>query len=215
MTVKRLIFIRPGETDWNRDLRWQGWVAVPLNEHGRLQSSRLANFIRNIGMSALYTSDLRRALETAGLLSDKLGFAPIPDPRLRERNIGSWQGLKPVEMQSWYADEYRQLMADPENYRVPGGESRHDVRLRMRTAFDDILAQDKGETIGVISHTSAINILLSDIVPGGVVARVPVSNSSVTTIVRENDTWKVVALDDVLHLEGLESKTVPDFEEKT
>ena len=214
MTVKRLVFIRPGETDWNRDLRWQGWVAIPLNAHGRIQAERLANFVRHIGMSALYTSDLRRALETAGILSEKLGFAPIPDARLRERNIGTWQGLKPEEMQSWYAEEYSRLMADPDHYPVPGGESRQDVRTRMRAAFEDILAQDKGETIGVISHTSAIKILLSDIVPGGVPAQVPVSNSSVTTIVREDDVWKVVALDDVLHLEGLESKTVPDFEEK-
>ena len=93
MTVRRVILIRPGETDWNRDGRWQGWVAAPLNEHGRRQAEALAKFVRNIGMRALYSSDLRRAVETAELLAERLVFEPIYDARLRERNIGAWQGL--------------------------------------------------------------------------------------------------------------------------
>src|SRR5690606_22869507 len=111
------------------------------------------------GMSVLYTSDLRRALETAEILSEKLGFPPIPDPRLRERNIGEWQGLTIDEMRRWFPDEYQNLLLDSENYRVPGGESRKDVCLRMREAFDDILRQDKGGTVGIISHTTAIHAL--------------------------------------------------------
>ena len=68
MAVERIIFIRPGETDWNKLERWQGWVAVPLNEHGRRQSEALARFLRAIGRAALYTSDLKRARQTAVLL---------------------------------------------------------------------------------------------------------------------------------------------------
>lgn len=215
MTVKRVIFIRPGETDWNHQLRWQGWVAVPLNELGKRQAQRLANFIRNIGMSALYTSDLKRAVETAQILAEKLGFEPISDERLRERNIGDWQGLMPDEMRDWYPEAYAKLLADPENFAVPGGESRKDVRTRMLAAFKDILKQDKGETIGVISHTTAIHTLLGGILAGGYASNAAVSNSSVTTI-RLNDAgeWELVALDDVLHLEGLETKRFPELEDK-
>jgi broad specificity phosphatase PhoE len=93
MAVKRVIFIRPGETDWNRDLRYQGWVAIPLSAYGQRQAQRLANYIRNIGVSALYTSDLKRASETAAILAEKLDSEPIADKRLRERDIGKWQGL--------------------------------------------------------------------------------------------------------------------------
>src|SRR5262245_1330412 len=124
MTVKRIILIRPGETDWNRQGRWQGWVATPLNEHGRRQAQALGRFVRNIGMAALYSSDLRRARETAELLAERLGFVPMYDARLRERNIGAWQGLTPDEMRAWYPDEYDQLLADVDEYRIPGGESR-------------------------------------------------------------------------------------------
>jgi broad specificity phosphatase PhoE len=214
VTVKRVIFIRPGETDWNRQVRWQGWVASPLNEHGQKQAQQLANYIRHIGMSALYTSDLRRALQTAQILSDKLGFSAISDQRLRERNIGEWQGLTIDEMRTWFPDEYQHLLMDAENYRVPGGESRKDVCLRMRAAFEDILKQDKGGTVGIMSHTTAIHALLGEIIPGNLSNELAVSNTSVTTIVRRDDnSWQLVAADDVMHLEGMETQKSPELED--
>lgn len=215
MTVKRVIFIRPGETNWNQQVRWQGWVASPLNDHGKRQAERLANYIRHINLKALYTSDLKRALQTAAILAKNLGFEPVPDERLRERKIGEWQGLTIDEMRTWYPDEYQNLLTDAENYRVPGGESRADVRKRMVEAFDAILKQDKGETIGVISHTTAIHELLAAIIPDNTNQEVAVSNTSVTTIVlSENGKWQLVASDDVLHLEGLPTQTSPELEDE-
>lgn len=215
MTVKRVIFIRPGETDWNSDNRWQGWVAIPLNDHGRKQVERLANYVRHIGMSALYTSDLRRAAETAAILVAKLGFAPVLDKRLRERDIGQWQGLTPKEMEMWYPEEYEAFIGDPENFRVPDGESRHDVKKRMLAAFNDILQQDRGETVGIISHTTAIHSLLGELIPGGFARNVAVSNTSVTTIRRnDDDQWEMVKADDVMHLEGLAAKQAPEIEDQ-
>lgn len=215
MTIHRVVFIRPGETDWNRQRRWQGWVAVPLNAHGRRQAQRLASFIRNIGITALYTSDLRRALDTAGLVSEKLGIKPVPDERLRERAIGAWQGLTMQEMESWYPDQYTQLLADPDRYCIPGGESRADVRNRMLAVFQDILAEDRDETIGIITHTTAMYVLLDALLPGETKPGGGVSNTSVTTIVRQPDgNWTLVAADDVSHLEGLEAQTSPELERK-
>jgi broad specificity phosphatase PhoE len=166
-------------------------------------------------MTALYSSDLIRAVQTAEILSGTLGFAPVLDQRLRERNIGEWQGLTIDEMRAWYPDLYQQLLTDSENYRVPGGESRADVRKRMVEAFNDILKQDKGETIGVISHTTAIHALLADLIPGGTGKEVAVSNTSVTTItLGDNNAWRLVASDDVLHLEGLETQRSPELEDE-
>jgi broad specificity phosphatase PhoE len=214
MAVKRVIFIRPGETDWNRTVRWQGWVASPLNEHGKRQAERLANFVRHIGMAVLYTSDLKRAVQTADILAGKLSFSAIADDRLRERNIGEWQGLTIDEMRSWYPDEYLQLLTDAENYRVPGGESRADVRKRVVEAFDEIVKQAKSETVGVISHTTAIHELLAAIIPGNTTKEVAVSNTSVTTIALGDDgKWRLVASDDVMHLEGLETQKSPELED--
>jgi broad specificity phosphatase PhoE len=215
MTVKRVIFIRPGETDWNQQVRWQGWVASPLNDLGKRQAERLANYIRHINLKALYTSDLKRALQTADILAKNLGFESVPDERLRERNIGEWQGLTIDEMKTWYPDQYQNLLTDAENYRVPGGESRADVRKRMVEAFDVILKQDKGETVGVISHTTAIHELLAAVIPDNTNQEVAVSNTSVTTIaLNETGKWQLVASDDVLHLEGLPTQTSPELEDE-
>jgi broad specificity phosphatase PhoE len=213
MAVKRVIFIRPGETDWNRDLRYQGWVAIPLSPYGQRQAQRLANYIRNIGVSALYTSDLKRASDTATILAEKLGSEPIVDKRLRERNIGTWQGLTQKEMQSWYSDEYKQFLADPDGFRVPGGESRKDVRERILAAFNDFLAADKGETIAILSHSTAINALLAEIIPGVKFGSVDVSNTSVTTIKRDDGKWQLVTADDITHLDGMSAQKVQELEE--
>lgn len=212
--VKRVILMRPGETDWNQQGRWQGWVTVPLNAQGRRQVQRLANFVRNIGMSALYSSDLKRAKETAALLAERLGFEPVFDERLRERHIGEWQGMTMAEMQAWYPDEYNQLRNDVNGYQIRDGESRQQVRQRMLAAFNDILAQDRGETVGIISHTTAMRALLSDLIPDMDVNEVIFNNTSVTTLARsDGQHWQLVASNDLMHLEGLASRSARDLEE--
>lgn len=212
--IKRVIFIRPGETDWNRAGRWQGWVASPLNAHGRAQAAALSRFVRHIGVSALYTSDLRRALQTATPLAEALGFAPIPDARLRERSVGLWQGLTLQEMRDWYPDDFAALLADREHFRIPGGESREDVRQRMREAFADIVAQDAGETIAILSHTAAIKLLLEDVLSGISGDSLEIGNTSATTIRLAEAGWVLVAADDLTHLEGLEAQSVNEPEER-
>ena len=124
MAVKRVMFIRPGETEWNKDGRWQGHVAVPLNAHGLAQAERLARFIRPIGLTAIYSSDLRRARDTAEIIAKYTELKPIYDQRLRERGMGEWQGMTLEEIVSWYPELYKKVQTDPQNFQVPGGESR-------------------------------------------------------------------------------------------
>lgn len=211
MTIKRVIFIRPGETDWNRLDRWQGWVACPLNAHGRAQADSLANFLRNIGLSALYASDLRRAAETAAIISEKLGYEPIYDERLRERQIGDWQGLSLEEVRAWYPEDYTQLVAAPEDFKVPGGESLKEVKARMLAAFHDIVAADKAETVAIVSHTVTIRTLLTGLMPEYQPRNLLLDNTAVTTIRPEGDGWVIVAANDVTHLEGLDSRSVREL----
>lgn len=214
MNIKRIIFIRPGETDWNLHDRWQGWVAAPLNAHGRKQALALAGFLRNIGVGAIYSSDLRRAAETAAAIAERLGSATIFDARLRERRIGEWQGLTLEEVAAWYPEAYQQWQADPEHYVIPGGESIAQVKARMRAAFDDIVAQDAAETVGVVSHTVTIRALLDSLIPNYDPREIRLGNTAVSTILREGDGWKLIVSNDVMHLEGLESRSVRELEDK-
>lgn len=215
MAVKRIILIRPGETEWNRQGRIQGWLPVPLNDHGRQQAQRLTNFIRNIGAAALYSSDLRRASETADLLAEKLGFPPILDARLRERNLGQWQGLTLFEVQSWFAEEYKQLLTNIWDFPVPGGETLNQVKTRVLASFSDILAQTPdANTVAIMSHTTAIRVLLSELIPGYELRDASIENTSVTTIANTSDGWHMIMADDVAHLEGLQTSAFRELEDK-
>lgn len=213
MTLKRLIFIRPGETDWNLTGRWQGWVQSPLNELGRQQIGRLSMFIRHIGLSALYSSDNRRARESAEIIATQLPFEPIYDKRLRERSIGYFQGLTVPEIHGWYPDEYRKLLADPEGYKIPAGESLNEVKERAGAALDDIIASAKKgsevETIAILSHTTTLRTMIKKLLPDTDLTNIAFANSSVTTLGFNDGEWQLNATNDVMHLEGLETRHMP------
>ena len=88
-----LLLIRHGETDWNAEGRLQGHTDRPLNDFGRRQANALADRLAGDGITAVYTSDLSRARETAEIVAGRLGLPVVVDPDLRERNWGNWEGL--------------------------------------------------------------------------------------------------------------------------
>ncbi|MDX2160712.1 MAG: histidine phosphatase family protein [bacterium] len=211
--IKRVIFIRTGETEWNKHGRWQGWVAVPLNAHGKAQAAALARVIRHMGVGALYASDLKRAADTAAPIAQETQITPVYDARLRERSVGLWQGLTLEEIRDWYGDEYAALLADREGYTMPGGESRGAVRERVKQAFREIMSQAASETIAIVSHTTAIMTMLTELIPTYNPTGVDLDNTSVTTIrAREDGQWELVAVDDTMHLDGLIARAVGELE---
>ncbi|MDX2079124.1 MAG: histidine phosphatase family protein [bacterium] len=215
MSVKRLVFIRPGETNWNLQGRFQGWVEAPLNDYGRLQIERLANFIRNLGVTVLYSSDIRRAKESAEILASRLGYPPIFDERLRERSVGHWQGLTVPEIHGWYADEYAEFEKDPDKYQIPGGESLGQVRKRSQACLKEILKKHDGEenaTIGIVSHTITINMILESLLSKDDIKQRHFGNSSVTTLLNDGKEWRITADNDTAHLEGKIARVMPPNE---
>lgn len=214
MTIKRVLFIRPGETQWNKVGRQQGWVSIPLNEHGQKQAGRLSNFVRHLGLGALYSSDLLRAKQTTEILSEKLSIEPIYDARLRERNIGLWQGLTLDEITAWCSDEYEQFRERVNNFQIPNGEARFQVVDRILSCFEDIKKhQTSVEIVGIVTHSIVIRTLLSQLIPDYPSGGMPLSNISVTTIALDNDgKWQMVQANDISHLEGMETKTIAEPE---
>jgi broad specificity phosphatase PhoE len=85
-----IVLVRHGETDWNRDNRFQGHADPPLNDNGRAQARVLAAELRTQRFAAAYTSPLRRAAETAAILADGLGLEAVPETSLKEVDVGSW-----------------------------------------------------------------------------------------------------------------------------
>ena len=94
-----LVLVRHGETDWNRDSRFQGHADPPLNDTGRAQAKALADELRSRSFTAAYTSPLRRAAETAAILAGELHLDLRPDGSLKEVDVGSWSGLTRTEVE--------------------------------------------------------------------------------------------------------------------
>jgi broad specificity phosphatase PhoE len=97
--VTELLIARHGETDWNRERRWQGHADPPLNELGRAQAVELAEALAGERLEAIYASDLKRACETAEIVGSRLGIPVTSDPALREIDVGSWSGLTRDELE--------------------------------------------------------------------------------------------------------------------
>jgi probable phosphoglycerate mutase len=132
-----LIFIRHGETDWNRELRFQGQKDVPLNARGRLQAARngraLAGVLRS-GDWRLVSSPLRRAVETMEIVLAAAGFGNVPfatDAALMEAHYGDWEGMTLTEIAARHPDSARAREADKWGYVPPQGESYAMVSARV------------------------------------------------------------------------------------
>lgn len=144
-----LLLVRHGETDWNRELRIQGSSDTDLNERGRAQARELASELADVDLDAVYSSDLRRARETAEIATAGRGLEVRLDGDLRERSFGSWEGLT--------RSEVAERFPDLEHH---DGESDDQVRDRVLAAVHRIVDAHPGEEVlVVVSHGGALNAL--------------------------------------------------------
>jgi broad specificity phosphatase PhoE len=156
VATTRLLLARHGETDWNRVGRWQGHADPPLNDAGRRQARALAAEVERDGVAAVYSSDLRRASETAHVVADRLGLPVVEDPGLREIDVGSWSGLTRVEVRDRYPEGFARWLQGEIGH---DGETREELTDRVLGAVQRIAAAHEGETVLVVTHGGAIRAL--------------------------------------------------------
>jgi broad specificity phosphatase PhoE len=146
--VTTILLARHGETDWNREGRFQGWSDPPLNDLGREQARVLAGQLADDPFDAVYSSDLRRAYETALIVAEPHGVPVVADQGLREIDVGSWSGLTRDEIEA----------------RFPGadhhdGESRAEHLARVLATVERIACSHPGERILIVSHGGSLRAL--------------------------------------------------------
>jgi broad specificity phosphatase PhoE len=158
--MTRLVLIRHGQTDWNREGRFQGQADPPLNVVGRGQVEALAQRLVGWPFESLISSDLRRAVESAEIIARTLNLAFYVDPRWREVRQGQWEGLLVGEIAARYPDEWTARQLDPVHARTPGGETIAEVAARVWAAADDIARSYPVGPVLVVSHAVALATLL-------------------------------------------------------
>ena len=145
-----ILLARHGETDWNRENRFQGHADPPLNETGRAQAADLAAALANEPLAAVYSSPLRRAFETAQIVGAPHGLEPVPVDALREVDVGSWQGLTRGEIEERFPEQFARWLDYEQGW--DDGESYDEMGQRVLAALLELAATHEGERILAVSH---------------------------------------------------------------
>jgi broad specificity phosphatase PhoE len=189
--MKRILLIRHGQTDWNVEGRWQGHLDEPLNATGLEQAQQLAEYLREKSINAVYSSDLLRARVTAEQIAATHGLAVKTDVRWREQNLGVFQGLTTSEISSKYPEEMRQLRENYLDYAPPEAETRRVMQERAFAAYSEIIANESGDEIAVVSHGGTIRVLLYKFF-GDEILRRSVHNTSISIIETDDTTQRLI-----------------------
>lgn len=138
MALDHLILLRHGETDWNAELRMQGHRDIPLNGTGLAQARAAAASVAALEPDIIVSSDLQRALVTAGAVAAVTGLPVGTDTRLRETSLGDWEGLNREEITAGWPGEWDRWRATSAHLAPPGGESRIEVAARASEVVTEL-----------------------------------------------------------------------------
>ena len=155
----RVLLIRHGESQGNAEGRFGGHSATPLSGRGRLEAEATARRLEHEGITAIYTSDLFRAVETAEPLARTLGLGINQSSAFRERSVGRMEGLTFEEAATRHPDEYAALIRRDFEYVLAEGESYRQMLDRSSGELDRIIEEHRGGSVCVFSHTGTICIL--------------------------------------------------------
>ncbi|SAK52081.1 phosphoglycerate mutase [Caballeronia arationis] len=203
----QILFIRHGETDWNRIKRIQGHIDIPLNEHGFTQAEQLAaRMVRDVKagarLDAVYSSDLQRAQQTARPFADALGLPLQLSEGLRERWYGAFQGHDSDEISQKFPDEYVEWQTRDPGFVPTGGESQRAFYHRVLHAVEPIVAAHPGGRIACVAHGGVLDCIYRFAMRVALQEprKWPLLNCSINIVDFETGAASVVAWGDIAHL---------------
>jgi len=165
--MAKLVLVRHGQSQWNLENRFTGWVDVPLTEQGRAEAKRAGELLKTAGLrfTKAYTSDLKRAQDTLDIMLDVLGQSDLSierDQALNERHYGDLQGLNKDETREKYGKEQVHIWRRSYDVPPPGGESLKDTAARTLPYFESKILPDvrKGETVIVAAHGNSLRSIV-------------------------------------------------------
>ncbi|MGI6551394.1 MAG: histidine phosphatase family protein [Syntrophomonadales bacterium] len=156
----RLILVRHGSTIWNAEGKYQGTMDVPLSDKGRQEAQMVAERLRDEDITAIYSSDLVRARETAEIIARPHGLPVKVIPEFGEINFGDWEGLTAQEIREKFGEEvYRTWLEDPINADISGGDRITDFAERVVKGFNQVIEAHPDDTVVLATHGGALMAL--------------------------------------------------------
>jgi len=191
----RLILWRHGQTDWNVDNRFQGQANIPLNDVGRAQARAAADALVALRPDAIVSSPLDRARVTAQALADRTGLGVETDDRLKEIDVGSWEGLLIADVTANDPEFARALASGRDWRRSPTGETSIETGARVAGALRELANDFAGRTLVVASHGLAIRMGTAHVLGWDFrtsLALGPMFNCGWTVLSHANGKWALV-----------------------
>ena len=210
--MTELILLRHGETDWNRELRFQGHVDVGLNATGLVQAQRLAQRLAGEPAHRLYASDLMRAQQTAQPVARQLGLMPISDPALREQSFGSVDGMSVDDIKANHPQIWEGWLRFHEDYAMPEGESTRQFHARVMGAVARLTAAHPGERLVVITHGGVLDMIYRTARSLGLNGprQSDIPNAGINRVRVHETSIDILAWADTAHLAGMPAQPVYD-----
>lgn len=216
MSDPRILLIRHGVTDWNREGRFQGHLDPPLSDAGRREAQLVARRIAaddTLRPARIVASTLSRARETASAIADACGIALETDTRLMEIGQGEWEGRTHAELERDDGERYREWRSAAGIRQPPGGEAIEAATQRVAAILAELEASDVWP-LCIVSHGGTLRILVHELLAlrDGRSRAMDVDNAALGVVVRVAEAWRLERWNDALHLLGLEATHVDEAE---
>jgi probable phosphoglycerate mutase len=217
----RFCIVRHGETAWNAEMRVQGQLDIPLNDVGRWQATQVAVALSAIQFDAVVSSDLLRAKETARLAASNNSVgaprsghpamqttsAPTGEieytPALRERHYGKFQGLKYVEAQQQFPEDFAAHKHRHADFAYGNGESLTDFAARVMAVMAKLLNDYQGKTLLVVSHGGVLDVVhrMANRMDLRAPRDFPIPNAAINWLRHDESGWSIDEWAGSAHLE--------------
>lgn len=207
-STTHVLLIRHGQSEGNAERRFGGHTATPLSPRGRRQAQATARALQSEELTAIYSSDLARAVETAQPLANLTRLAVNATTAFRERSVGVMEGLTFEAAAEQHPEQYAALLQRDFEHVLTGGESYRQLLDRAVEKLDEIIAENKGGKIAVFSHTGTICILALHLMgaldaPELKPVWISSANCGVTRFeLRDDGFVRVLNVNDTRHLSG-------------
>lgn len=201
--MAQLILIRHGQTVWNAERRLQGHLDSSLSAKGENEAEAVARRLRDEPLTALYSSDLGRAMTTARAINEAHRLPMHTDARLREVNLGRWEGKAVTDLEADEAESNLLALwrADSVANRPPGGERLEELQARVIQSLQEIAAANPGGRVAVVTHGGVVKAAVAWIlgIPLERQRRFDVNNASLTRLDLSPKREAVICLNDFSH----------------
>jgi broad specificity phosphatase PhoE len=200
--MTRLLLVRHGRSAWNALGRIQGQVDIELDEEGVQQAQRAAERVKQLSITAIYSSPLQRARVTAEAIGARLNLPVTCDDRLMEYQFGVVSGLTWDELVVQHPELAKHWADDAWTVPIEGSEGRVNFAARVKAVMDDIIAQHPNQEVAVVAHGGTFNVYLARMLGLDLKRRHPFhfGNTSLSSLEVKNGVFSVHFLNDTCHL---------------